>query len=114
MPLVTDETQDALAGVAAGHVGALSAGREPELDGSGLDSRVAGLVRIASLIALDGPPASYTREVASAIEAGASAEDILGVLRAVAAHVGRPRVIAAAAEIMLALGLSLPEAPVPG
>ena len=33
----------------------------------------------------------------------------LGVLRAVAPQVGGPRVIAAAPEIMLALGLSLPD-----
>ena len=38
-----------------------------------------------------------------------SPEDILGVLRAVAPQVGGPRVIAAAPEIMLALGLALPD-----
>jgi hypothetical protein len=111
MSAVSPETLDALAGVAAGQVGSLSGAGQPDPDVSGLDGRVAGLVRIATLIALDGPPASYAREVASAIEAGASEEDVVGVLRAVSAHVGRPRTVAAAAEIMLALGLSLPEAP---
>ena len=48
-------------------------------------------------------------QVANAVEAGVSAEEVLGVLRAVALQVGGPRVIAAAPEIMLALGLSLPE-----
>ena len=42
---------------------------------------------------------------------GASPEDILGVLRAVAPQVGGPRVVAAAPELMLALGLSLPDEP---
>jgi len=36
-------------------------------------------------------------------------EDILGVLRALAPQVGTPRVVAAAPELMLALGLALPE-----
>ena len=39
----------------------------------------------------------------------ASPEDILGVLRAVAPQVGGPRVIAAAPEIILGLGLTLPD-----
>jgi hypothetical protein len=38
-----------------------------------------------------------------------STEDVTGVLRAVAPQVGGPRVVAAAPEIMLALGLDLPE-----
>ena len=53
-------------------------------------------------------PPSYGRQVAIALEAGASAEDILGVLRAVAPQVGTARVVAAAPELMLALGLPLP------
>jgi len=39
---------------------------------------------------------------------GVSAKDILGMLFAIAPQVGGPRVIAAAPEIMLALGLPLP------
>jgi alkylhydroperoxidase/carboxymuconolactone decarboxylase family protein YurZ len=73
-----------------------------------LSATTVALVRIATLIALDGPPASYGRQVAMALEAGASAEDILAVLRAVAPQVGTARVVAAAPELMLALGLTLP------
>ena len=83
--------------------------REAQLERTGLDARTFGLVKIAALIALDAPPASYAWQVANAIESGASADDILGVLRAVAPQVGGPRAIAAAPEIMLALGLSLPD-----
>ena len=83
--------------------------REAQLEATGLDARTFGLVKIATLIALDAPPASYAWQVANAIDGGATAEDILGVLRAVAPQVGGPRVIAAAPEIMLALGLSLPD-----
>jgi alkylhydroperoxidase/carboxymuconolactone decarboxylase family protein YurZ len=83
--------------------------REAHVEATGLDARTFGLVKIAVLIALDAPPASYAWQVANAIEAGASAEDLLGVLRAVAPQVGGPRVVAAAPEMMLALGLALPD-----
>ena len=76
--------------------------------GSPLPATTIALVRIATLIALDAPPASYGRQVAIALESGASPEDILGVLRAVAPQVGTARVVAAAPELMLALGLPLP------
>ena len=73
----------------------------------GLDEKTFALVKIATLIALDAPPASFAWQVANAVDAGVTPEDIVGVLRAVAPQVGGPRVIAAAPEIMLALGLSL-------
>jgi alkylhydroperoxidase/carboxymuconolactone decarboxylase family protein YurZ len=67
-------------------------------------------VKIAALIALDAPPASYLWQVANALDGGATPEDIVGVLKAVAPQVGGPRVVAAAPELMVALGLSLPDA----
>jgi alkylhydroperoxidase/carboxymuconolactone decarboxylase family protein YurZ len=94
-------TREALAGISAGRA-------EPAYETSGLDARSLSLVRIAALIALDAPPASYARQVGDATDAGVSAEDILGALRAVAPLVGRPKVVAAAPEIMLALGMNLP------
>jgi alkylhydroperoxidase/carboxymuconolactone decarboxylase family protein YurZ len=47
--------------------------------------------------------------VAAALDEGVLPSDILGVLVAVAPQVGGPRIVAAAPEIMLALGLSLPD-----
>ncbi len=82
--------------------------REAGLERTGLDARTSSLIQVAALIALDAPPSSYAWQIANALEAGATAEDILGVLRAVALQVGAPRVVAAAPEIMLALGLTLP------
>ncbi len=60
-------------------------------------------------MALDSPPASYLWQVSNALEAGCTPGQILGVLRAVAPQVGGPKVVSAAPEIMVALGLSLPE-----
>ena len=76
---------------------------------SGLDSRSFALVKVAVLIALDAPPASYLWQVANALDAGATPADLLGVLYAVAPQVGGPKVVAAAPELMVALGLSLPD-----
>src|SRR3954447_11477105 len=113
MPAVATETHDTLKGLSTGDVEFLETAvelREAQLERTGLDPRTFALVKIAALIAVDAPPASYAWQVANALEYGASAEDILGVLRAVAPQVGGPRVVAAAPEIMIALGLSLPDA----
>jgi alkylhydroperoxidase/carboxymuconolactone decarboxylase family protein YurZ len=111
---VPRETRVALADIAAGRTEAVRAVLElpeDELQATGLDELSLSLIRLAVLIALDGPPASYAWQVAEAIESGATPEQILDVLRAVAPQVGAPRVIAAAPELMLALGLTLPEGP---
>ena len=112
MAAVTPQTQEQLSGISAGDQSILEQAldlREAQLDRTGLDARTFALVKIAALIAVDAPPASYMWQVPNALDDGATAEDILGVLRAVAPQVGGPRVVAAAPEIMLALGLSLPE-----
>jgi 4-carboxymuconolactone decarboxylase len=111
MAAVATETHDALKDISAGQVGLLETAiglRETQLEDSGLDARTFALVKIATLIALDAPPASYVWQVTNALEEGATPEDILGVLRAVAPQVGGPRVVAAAPEILLSLGLDLP------
>ncbi len=103
-------THETLSAIAVGDVDMLERAvglREHNRTGSGLDPRVFGLVKIAALIALDAPPASYAWQIAQALESGATADDILGVLCAVAPQVGGPRAIAAAAELMVALDLDL-------
>ena len=112
MGVVGAETHQTLSGISAGDAEVMETMmglRELSREGSGLDERTFALVKIAALIALDAPPASYAWQVGSALEAGVTPEDILGVLRAIAPQVGGPRVVAAGPEIMLALGLSLPD-----
>ena len=109
---VQSDTKDTLEGIARGDVSVLEKAiglREAFREGTGLDARSYGLVKIATLIALDAPPASYAWQIPNALAEGATPEDILGVLVAVAPQVGGPKVVAAAPEIMLALGLALPE-----
>ncbi|HWG64182.1 MAG TPA: carboxymuconolactone decarboxylase family protein [Streptosporangiaceae bacterium] len=108
---VDDLTRDALSGLSMGDMEVLGEAlelREALQENSGLDARTFGLVKIAALIALDSPPASYLWQVSNALDSGATPAEILGVVRAVAAQVGGPKVVSAAPEIMVALGLSLP------
>jgi 4-carboxymuconolactone decarboxylase len=112
MAVVAPDTHETLSGLSTGDVQLLEHAmglREGERERSGLDARTFSLVKIAALIALDAPPASYAWQVANALDAGVTPEDVLGVLRAIAPQVGGPRVVAAAPEVMVALGLSLPE-----
>jgi len=76
---------------------------------SGLDARSFALVKLAAIMALDAPPASYLWQVANAIDAGATPEDLVGVLIAIAPQIGGPKLVAAAPELMVALGLTLPD-----
>ena len=112
MASVAPDTQTTLEGISAGDLNLLETAvglREKQLESTGLDPRTFSLVKIAALIAMDAPPASYVWQITNALEDGASPEDILGVLRAVAPQVGGPRIVAAAPEVMLALGLQLPD-----
>ena len=113
MPIVGADTHQTLSGISVGDVDIIDKAiglRELNREGSGLDPVTFALVKIAALIALDAPPASYAWQVANALDAGVTPEQIVGVLRAVAPQVGGPKVIAAAPEIMLAMGLPLPDA----
>lgn len=112
MPVVGADTHQTLTAITTGDMDVLEKAiglRELNLEGSGLDSRTFALVKIAALVALDAPPASYAWQIGNALAEGVTPEEMLGVLRAVAPQVGGPKVIAAAPEIMLALGLDLPD-----
>jgi alkylhydroperoxidase/carboxymuconolactone decarboxylase family protein YurZ len=115
MAEVSRETADHLEGLATEEediVASLLNMQLHNLEASGLDPRTYSLVKIAALIALDAPPASYAAQVGFALEAGVEPEEILRVLVAVAPQVGLPKAVAAAPELMLALGLELDLEPV--
>ncbi len=109
---IDEATRTALAELALGDPELLGEGLEMRAQmqrQSGLDPRTFALVKVAALIALDAPPASYLWQVGNALDDGATPEDLIGVLRAIAPQVGGPRTVAAAPELMVALGLALPE-----
>ncbi len=111
-PTTVDKaTSDALLSLAMGESGILGEAmemREQLRAESSLDAKTFALVKIAALVALDAPPASYLFQVQGALDAGAMPREILGVLTAVAPQTGMTRVVSAAPEIMIALGLELP------
>jgi alkylhydroperoxidase/carboxymuconolactone decarboxylase family protein YurZ len=71
---------------------------------SGLDPKTHALVRIASLITIGAPAASFAWQVSLARECGTTADEITGVLVAVTPTAGLPRSVAAAPQIADALG----------
>jgi alkylhydroperoxidase/carboxymuconolactone decarboxylase family protein YurZ len=89
-----------------GEAGAL-AGLDDDMHRPGvgrLDPRTEAFVRIAALIAIDAPPASFRSAVEEAQRLGARQEDLLATLLAVAGIVGSARVVSAAPRIALAAG----------
>jgi 4-carboxymuconolactone decarboxylase len=107
---VSKETADQFGGFALQDPNVLASLLEMQLhnlDASGLDPRTYSLVKIAALIAVDAPQSSYLAQVGFALEAGVDPDEILKVLVAVAPQVGLPRAVAAAPELMLALGIDL-------
>ena len=77
------------------------------LEVSSLDPESIMLVRIAALISVDAPPASYLLNLGMASEMDIDAEQVRAVLAAVAPIVGTARVASAAGNIARALGLAL-------
>ena len=77
------------------------------LEVSSLDPESLMLVRIAALVAMDAPPISYVMNLEAAGELGIDAEQVRGVLAAVAPIVGTARVASATSKIVRALALEL-------
>ena len=65
------------------------------------------LVRIAALIAVDAPPASYLANAGAAADTGVTADDVQAVMIGVAPVVGTPRVVSAGGNILRALGFAI-------
>jgi hypothetical protein len=65
------------------------------------------LARIAALVAVDAPPASYLLNAGTAADVGITLADVEGILTAVAPIVGTPRVTAAVGNIARALGFAI-------
>jgi alkylhydroperoxidase/carboxymuconolactone decarboxylase family protein YurZ len=73
---------------------------------STLDEKELMLVRIAALVAVDAPPASYLLNLGAASELGIDLDDVRAVLAAVAPIVGTPRIVHAAGNVFRALGIA--------
>jgi Carboxymuconolactone decarboxylase family len=75
------------------------------LENSDLAPRELMIARMAALVALDAPAASYALNIEVAADAGLSMDDIEDVLVAVAPVVGTTRITSAVGSIAEGLGL---------
>jgi alkylhydroperoxidase/carboxymuconolactone decarboxylase family protein YurZ len=77
------------------------------IEASSLDAETLMLVRIAALVAVDAPPVSYAFNLEAAGDLEIDAEQVRGVLAAVAPIVGTARIASATSKIGRALALKL-------
>lgn len=81
---------------------------DPGMPGaSGLDAKAQALVRLGALLSVGAATVSLRWMVELAYAAGASDDEILGVLLAIAPAVGDARVVGVAPQLALALGYDL-------
>jgi alkylhydroperoxidase/carboxymuconolactone decarboxylase family protein YurZ len=88
-------------------IDALAAITGESLARSNLDQSSLLVARIAALVAVDAPAASYLMHVGPAVDAGVTIEQVQDILIAVAPIVGTPRTVSAAAKITEALGITV-------
>ena len=74
---------------------------------SDLDAETLMLVRIAALAAVDAPAVSYLLNLGAASEVGVDAEQVRGVLAAIAPIVGTARIASATGKIAEALEVAI-------
>ena len=77
------------------------------VEASSLDPDKVMLVRIAALVAMDAPPVSYLYNLGAANEIDIGADEVRGVLAAIAPIVGTARVASATSNIVRALGIAI-------
>ncbi len=77
------------------------------LEASSLDPETLVLVRIAALAAVDAPPISYLLNLEAASAVGIDAEQVRGVLAAIAPIVGTARIASATGKIVNALEVEM-------
>jgi alkylhydroperoxidase/carboxymuconolactone decarboxylase family protein YurZ len=83
---------------------------EEAVDASDLDAKTFALCNLAALIGNGGDDASYLLYVSSALDAGASVDEVTGVLTSVGPNVGVFKMVAAADPLAEALGNHLARA----
>jgi 4-carboxymuconolactone decarboxylase len=77
------------------------------IETSTLDAETLILVRIAALVAVDAPPASYLLNLGAAAKLDVDVDDVRSVLAGVAPIVGTSRVVSAMGNIAQALDFEL-------
>jgi 4-carboxymuconolactone decarboxylase len=84
--------------------------RVSDNDAAGLDPKTQALVRLGGLVAMGAAPVSYHWAAEVALDAGATAEEVVGTLIALAPISGLARVVSATPEVALAIGYDIDQA----
>jgi 4-carboxymuconolactone decarboxylase len=79
-------------------------------EAAGPEPRTQALVRLGGLVAMGAAPGSCHWAAEAALDAGATAEDVVGTLIAVAPICGLARVVSATPEVALAIGYDIDQA----
>ena len=77
------------------------------IEHSELSPRELMLTRIAAMVAVDAPPASYLANAGPAADVGISEQDVQQVMIAIAPLVGTAKVVSAGGNLMRALGFAI-------
>ena len=85
----------------------LAHGGTPKRTASTLDEKTGALVRVGALVAMGSAPAGYHDAIERARAAGATADEVVDTLVAVATTVGSARVVAASSGLAEALGYDI-------
>ena len=77
------------------------------IEHSNLMPRELMLARLAALVAVDAPPASYLANAGAAADSGITEQDVQDIMIAIAPLVGTAKVVAAGGNLMRALGFAI-------
>jgi 4-carboxymuconolactone decarboxylase len=78
-----------------------------DVEASGLDAKTHALVRLAALLAADAAPASCHCTITAALSAGATADEVVGVLIALTPVIGLARAVCAVPRIAVPIGYDI-------
>jgi alkylhydroperoxidase/carboxymuconolactone decarboxylase family protein YurZ len=78
-----------------------------DVEASGLDAKTHALVRLAALLSADAAPASCHSTITVALSAGATADEVVGVLIALTPVIGLARAVSAVPRIAVSIGYDI-------
>jgi alkylhydroperoxidase/carboxymuconolactone decarboxylase family protein YurZ len=104
----SDQQQDRLRDLAQGDENAVADVIRIDVAASGIDERTYALTNLACLITTGLPdPANYVLHVARCLDAGCTADEVIGTMVAITPNVGMVKMVAAAPLIAAALDIEV-------
>jgi alkylhydroperoxidase/carboxymuconolactone decarboxylase family protein YurZ len=104
----SDQQQNRLRGIAQNDQDAASDILRIEVQASGVDDRTYALTNFAALITTGIPdPANYVLHVTRCLDAGCSADEVIGTMVAITPNVGMVKMVAAAPFVAAALDIDV-------